>query len=306
MIIVDQLWPHYLKSQDYSKMAEFGITISKTGSEVRNNPENFVISWGDSVHQTRCAMIETGFFWDGIHIDSMGLYENASFNFPMARGIIESYDAKVSFSEMQKRGLTMSKFRQSHEKVEWDGIVIAAQHPGDRSIWKAGSTGDYHKFLDEACSYYKGKAFIKLHPVVMGNASELEIVRGIANKHGSQCGHVDISIVDKAEFVLVYNSTFVVDAIAAGKHVVQYAPGYFWQSGVTQYTGRLIPSRIQECDKSYKSKFLDFLVWKYCFHKMTNLGKIADIVKVFASSKELFPLPDELSFASFVLGRILI
>jgi hypothetical protein len=38
---------------------------------------------------------------------------------------------------------------------------------------------------------------------------------------------------------------------------------------------------------------------------MTNLGKIADIVKVFASSKELFPLPDELSFASFVLGRIL-
>jgi hypothetical protein len=304
MIIVDQLWPHYLKSQDYNQLANYDITISKTVGDIRNKPENFVISWGDTVHQTRCASIETGFFWDGIHIDSVGLYEKSSFNFPLARNYIASFDAKIPFSQLQSMGLTKTKFGQSQKKIEWDGVVIAAQHPGDRSIWKAGSTGDYHKFLDESCSYYKSKAFIKLHPVIMGNASELEIVQNIAQKHGSQCDHVDFSVMEKAEMVLVYNSTFVVDAIAAGKHVMQYAPGYFWQSGVVQYTGRSITNKVELCDQTYISKFLDFLVWKYCFHKLTPMDKIAHIVKAFASSKELFPLPQELSFASFMLNQI--
>lgn len=304
MIIVDQLWPLYLKSQDYNDLSKFGITISKTGGEVRNKPENFVIGWGDTIHQTRCAAIETGFFWDGIHIDSIGLYEKASFNFPQARAEIEEFSAPVSFLEMQEGGLTRSKFAQSKDCQEWDGVVIVAQHPGDRSIWKAGSTGHYHQFLDEACSYYGKRAFIKLHPVVMGNKDELEIVRSIASKHGSECGHVSLSILDRAESVLVYNSTFVVDALAAGKNVVQYAPGYFWQSGVVQYSGRRIKEFNTNRSDDFRNKFLDFLIWKYCFHKLTPMAKIADIVKAFAASRELFPLPQELSFASFMLKQI--
>ena len=304
MTIVDHLWPHYLKSQDYTRLSDFGISISKTTSGIRNNPDNFIVSWGDTIHQSRCAVIETGFFWDAIHIDSVGLYEKASFNFPLARKHVESFDVETSFHQLQSKGLTRTKFGQSCESIEWDGVVIAAQHPGDRSIWKAGSTGDYHRFLDEACAYYKSKAFIKLHPVIMGNTSELDIVRSIAQKHGSQCGHVGFSVMDKADMVLVYNSTFAVDAIAAGKHVVQYAPGYFWQSGVVQYTGRSITNKVELCDQTYISKFLDFLVWKYCFHKLTPMDKIAHIVKAFASSKELFPLPQELSFASFMLNQI--
>lgn len=301
MIVVDQLWPHYLKSQDYTRLAEFGITVSKTGHEVRNNPHTFIVGWGDTIHQSRSAAIETGFFWDGIHIDSIGLYEKAAFNFPQARAEVSDFDAPESFRSLQNRGLTRSKFRQSTERVEWDGVVVVAQHPGDRSIWKAGSTGDYHRFLDEACAYYGAKAFVKLHPVVMGNKEELEIVRNIAARHGSHCGHVDLSILDKAESVLVYNSTFVVDAIAAEKNVVQYAPGYFWQSGVVQYSERNVRQFRGSSDASFREKFLDFLVWKYCFHKLTPMEGLADIVKAFASSKSLFPLPVELSYAAHML-----
>lgn len=303
MIIVDKLWPHFLKSQDYNQLSEYGIHISSITQEIKNNPENFIISWGDNVHQSKCAVMESGFFWDAIHIDSIGLYEKASFNFPFSKKIIESFQAKQSFRDLQSKGLTKSKFNQPKNCEDWNGVVIIAQHPGDRSVWKAGSTGDYHNFLNDACSYYGNKALIKLHPVIMGNAKELEIVRGIANKYGSKCEHVDISVINNAEFVLVYNSTFVVDALAAKKHVVQYAPGYFWQSGVTQFSSKTIPQTIQTCDSLYIEKFLDFLIWKYCFHKMLPMSSLAEIVKSFARSKELFPLPEDLSYASYMLNK---
>ena len=303
MIIVDYLWPLFLKSQDYNKLSEFDIKISKISEDLKNNPENFIISWGDSVYKSKCAVMESGFFWEGVHIDTIGLYEKAAFNFPLARKKIQSFQAKTSFRELQKMGLTKPKFTQSSENVNWDGVVIISQHPGDRSIWKAGSTGDYHNFLNDACAYYGSRAFIKLHPVIMGNAKELETLKAIAEKHGSQCGNVGMSIIDNAEFVLVYNSTFVVDALAAKKHVVQYAPGYFWQSGVTQYSSRIVPNKIEYCDQEYREKFLDFLVWKYCFHKMLPMNKMAEIVKIFSSSKEIFPLPEELSYAAYMLNK---
>lgn len=303
MNIVDRLWPLYLKSQDYNKLCDYGITISAITQDIKNNSQNFIISWGDSAYQSRCATVESGFFWDAIHIDSIGLYEKSSFNFPISREKIESFCAKSSFRSLQDRGLIKPKFNQSNEKVDWDGVVIIAQHPGDRSIWKAGSTGDYHQFLDDACAYYGNKAFIKLHPVIMGNLKELETVRNIAKKYGSQCGHVGMSVIDNAEFILVYNSTFVVDALAAKKHVVQYAPGYFWQSGVTQFSSKQIPNKIELCDHKYCEKFLDFLVWKYCFHKMLPMENIAEIIKAFSISKEMFPLPEDLSYASYILNK---
>lgn len=261
----------------------------------------YVVSWGDPAHQCRGATMETGFFWDAIHLDTVGLYERASFNFASGGKIIEQYEAPVSFEEIRKRGLLQSKFRQSAQNVEWDGIVVIAQHPGDRSVWKAGSTGHYHQFLDSICKHYGSKAFIKLHPVVMGNAVELETVRGIAQKYGSECGHVGLSILDKAEAVFVYNSTFAVDAIVAKKPVVQYAPGYFWQSRIVQYTSRQIPKRIKQPNLEFNGRFLDFLIWKYCFHKMLPMNEMAELVKAFAASDDIFPLPEHLSYANFLL-----
>jgi len=303
MIVVDQLWPHYLKSQDYGKLSEHGITISKTGSEVRNNPDNYVVGWGERIHQTRSSAIETGFFWDAIHIDAVGLYESASFNFPEARNEIEKFSAQATYRHLEAMGLMKSKFRQPPTEAEWDGVVIIAQHPGDRSIWKAGSTGDYHLFVEEACRYYGNRAFVKLHPVVMGNKEEIALIESIAKKHGSSVGNVALSVLDKAESVLVYNSTFVVDALVARKNIVQYAPGYFWQSGVVQYSGRKIKPFHGTANELFNEKFLDFLIWKYCFHKLTPMHDIARIVKGFASSRDMFPLPTELSYASHILGR---
>lgn len=303
MIILDRLWPHYLKSQDYNQLANYGIAISNITQDIKNNSENFIISWGHSAYQSRCALVESGFFLEAIHIDSIGLYEKASFNFPLSKEKIEKFQAKESFRDLCSKGLIKPKFNQSHEKVNWDGVVIIAQHPGDRSIWKAGSTGDYHKFLNDACSYYGNKAFIKLHPVIMGNPKELEIIENIAKKNGSQYGHVGMSVIENAEFVLVYNSTFVVDALMAKKHVVQYAPGYFWQSGTVQFSSREIPNKIEFQDEKYREKFLDFLVWKYCFHKMLPINNIAEIIKAFSLSKEIFPLPEHLSYASYLLNQ---
>jgi len=256
---------------------------------------------GEAAIKIRCATLETGFFWDALHLDTIGLYEKASFNFPLGREKVEEYEAPRSFQDIQNLGLLKSKFRQSIEQVAWDGVVVISQHPGDRSVLRAGSTGDYHAFLEHVCSYYKSKAFIKIHPVVMGNASELQIVRDIAQKHGSEVGHVGLDILKTAESVFVYNSTFVVDAILAEKQVYQYAPGYFWQSGVVQYTSRKMPSEARETPHAYTQKFLDFLIWKYCFNKMSPMADLAQIIKVFADSKELFPLPPELSYAASLL-----
>lgn len=304
MIFIDELLPIFLKDQDYNKLSEYGLTISKIIPSIKNNPDNFILSWGEPTNQSRNAIIETGFFEDAIHIDSVGLYENASFNFAFAQKKIESFDAKISFREIQSKGLTKPKFFQPQTQIDWDGVVIIAQHPGDRSVWRAGSTGDYHRFLDETCAYYGSKAFIKLHPVIIGNHKELEIIYGIAQKYGSQCGNVNSSVINNAEFVLVYNSTFVVDALVAKKHVVQYAPGYFWQSRVAQYSSRQIPNKIENCEDSYREKFLDFLIWKYCFHKFLHMSDIAKIINKFASSKEVFPLPEDLSYASYMMNKL--
>ena len=299
MIFIDPLWPHYLKSQDYSELSSQGVCVSRIPNE--DNKDNFAISWGEAATKIRCAILETGFFWDALHLDTVGLYERAAFNFPLGREKVEEYEAPRSFRDLQNLGLMKSKFRQSIEQVSWEGVVVIGQHPGDRSVFKAGSTGDYHSFLDHVCSYYKSKAFIKIHPVVMGNASELQIVRGIAQKHGSEVGHVGLDILKTAESVFVYTSTFAIDAISAGKHVYQYAPGYFWQSGAVQYTSRRMPSNFREVSPQYTQKFLDFLIWKYCFNKMSPMADLAQIIKVFASSKELFPLPPELSYAASLL-----
>lgn len=301
MIVLDRLFSTYLKKQNYNDLSNHGITISDINPDIKNKVENFAISWGDPAYQIRGATVETGFFWEAIHIDKIGLYERASFNFPLAKRLIEDFNAKISFRQLQANNLLKPKFNQPSTLLNWDGVVIIGQHPGDRSIFKAGSTGDYHKFLDEACSYYGKKAFIKIHPVTMGMANELEIVRNIAKKYGSECGYVNTSVIDNAELVLVYNSTFVVDALIANKHVIQYAPGYFWQSGVAQYSSRKIPTKIENCNQEYCEKFLDFLIWKYCFHERLPINEIAEIIKTFESSKETFPLPEDLSYAGYLL-----
>jgi hypothetical protein len=290
-----------LKSQDYSKLTEHGILVDKITPERRNQPDSYVVSWGDIAHQTKGCAIETGFFWDAVHMDSIGLYEKASFNFPDARDIIYKFEAPTSYRELLNAGKIRTKFRQPETVAAWHGVVVIAQHPGDRSIWKVGSTWNYHQWLESVCRHFGKHAFVKIHPVTLGNKEELQIISEIAQKYGSLIGHVSPQIMEHCEAVLVYNSTFVVDAISAGKHVLQYAPGYFWQSGVVQYTsGHHVPIKL--CCPVLREKMLDFLVWKYCFHKLMPMEKIAEMIRAFATSNDFFPLPTELSYAAHILA----
>lgn len=300
MIILDPLWPQFLKSQEYRQLNQFNLIFKdETGSFI-DNPDNYYISWGENVGKIRHSVLETGFFWDAIHLDSHGLYDKASFNFPEARKIIENFVAPKSWRILNTENKLKSKFGQPKTAPNWDGVVVICQHHTDRSVWKAGSSGDYHRFLDSIGKYYGKRALFKKHPVTLGNKEELARVEEIALKHGCEIAHADISVIDNAENVWVYNSTFVVDALMRGKQVNQFAPGYFWQSGAVEYTSREIYSPQKTVDSEYVDKFLDFLIWKYCFHKMLPIDKLAEIVKAFESSKKFFPLPIELSYGAFI------
>jgi len=288
VITIDSLWPTFLKSQEYARLAEHGISVGPPG-------EGFHVAWGENVRGVRHCAMETGFFWDAIHFDAVGLYESASLNFPAARRWIERFEAPRSWRTLALK----PKFGQPAAKREWPGVVIVLQHPNDRSILRAGSTADYHRFVAEACAHYGSRAFLKKHPVTLGNRAEMALVDGLAAQHGCEIGHVNPSVIDQCEFVLTYNSTFAVDALMRGKHVVQYAPGYFWQTGCVQYSGRHVAPRIEPGEVS-ADQFLDFLAWKYCVHKLMPLERFAELLRILAASKEFFPIPTEFSYGAYL------
>jgi hypothetical protein len=300
MIVLDTLWPLFLKSQDYRLLNQHNLKFKDEIPQFLDNPDNYYVSWGENVTKIRHSVIETGFFLDAIHLDVHGLYEKASFNFPNARKIIENFTAPKPWKDLNAEGKLQSKFGQPKTSPSWDGIVAICQHHTDRSVWKAGSSGDYHQFLESIGKYYGKRVLFKKHPVTLGNKDEIARIEAIASKYGCEIASVDISVIDHAEAVWVYNSTFVVDALMRGKQVNQFAQGYFWQSGVVEYTNREIFSPQKTVDPEYVNKFIDFLIWKYCFHKMLPLDKLAEIVKIFESSKEFFPLPVELSYGTFI------
>lgn len=302
-IIVDKLIPTYLKDRNYEPLVvgrdnfiyKQDVKLSEYGTE-----EIYVINWGENLHAYPHGVIETGFFWDGVHLDKHGLYTFCSFNFSDARKIVENFSPKKSAKEMFQHGMLKSKLGQPREKIEWDGIVLACQRPVDRSIHKGGRTVDYLRFIEKACEYYGKRLFIKIHPV--NTKEEEEWVKSVANKHGCMVGRVDVSVVDKAEFVLVYNSTFVVDCLLRETPVAHYALGYFWNSGAVKYTAQTIP-KICKTDIEYGQKLCDFLVWKYCFHRKDSMDNWASIFKEFSTSSEFFPLPEELSYGAYVTNN---
>jgi hypothetical protein len=105
-----------------------------------------------------------------------------------------------------------------------------------------------------------------------------------------------------ADYAITYNSTILPDFILREIPVLQYAPGYFWKSGAVTYTNGQIQTHHNN-DKNYNYKFCDFLIWKYCFHEMSPLDKIHNILSTFAHSKEMFPLPMNMSYAQYLIDE---
>ncbi len=256
----------------------------------------YYVAWGDPKNKIKCGTMETGFFWDALHIDTLGLYAQSSLNTPYANHYIRNFKAPKPAADIILHGKNPpSKYRQAGGDCVWAGVVLALQNPGDRSIHRGSSTADYYNFVEGACKFYGKNLFLKLHP---WNTGEIEArFTELAKQYGCSIGRVNHTILDKCKFCIVYNSTFIVDCLIRGVKVACYAPGYFYQAPGVFYTSFQYPDDIpQLSDDGYK--FCDFLVWKYCWNQKIQIDRIVNLIKIFSTSKDMFPLPLDLSYGS--------
>lgn len=256
-------------------------------------------------------LYETGFFSHARHLDK-NIFSKSSLNMDGIDKMIYKYYYPADAVELYNRNIIAQKYFQLPRKINWDGFVLIAQRPIDLSILDAGTPKDYFYFLESQCKYFGKKLFIKKHPREIGRKKVHETTGGMAEtyngflnrmcrKYKCQSAHVDTSVIDNAEGIISYNSTFCVDAALRGKHVMQYAPGYFYKSGLVQYTDRKICSVSIDIDEDYKRTFLNFLLWKYCFYNWCGAEWTRNIIFNYAKSDEIFPLPMEYSYGAHIL-----
>jgi len=283
-----------ITEKNFSKYPEFKVDEKK----YENN--SYVLSWGDPVNKVKMGVMETGFFWDAVHIDTIGLYSSCSLNTPQAQQMIENFSPPIEASKIIfNKKFPPTKFQQSKTDFAWDGIVLALQNPEDRSIHRGSSTYDYYKFVEGACKYYKEKLFLKLHPWNKGEVEEK--FRFYAEENNCKIGRVNHTVLDKCKFVLTYNSTFVVDCLIRGVKVAQFAPGYFWQNKPVLYTSYEYPDDVST-DINLGYKLCNFLVWKYLIYQEISVDKWVKLIKHFSESKNLFPITEEFCYAYNVLN----
>lgn len=256
----------------------------------------WILSWGDTLYGVKHGIIETGFFWDGAHIDTHGLYKFSSFTLCDAQEQIDSFVAPKSASDIvRESGLPQSKYRQSSPITTWDGVVLAVQNPTDRSIKTGASPEDYYRFLEGACKHYGKHLFLKMHP---WNNNEIYVrIATIAKEHGCQFGKTDHTIIEKCKFVLVWNSSFAVDCFVRRVPVAQYAPGYFFQTKAVTYTNGEFPDDVNDTTDA-GSALADFIIWRYCFNHAMPVGRWIEMLELFANSNKLFPMTDDFCYAT--------
>ena len=293
-----QMWKDHIKQfRVHSRLVE-GID-KKVESDV------YRIFWG-GLHEPNgpASVLETGFFWQAAHLDTVGLYQHSSLCTPSALKAIEKYKAQISACDIVSNGKQSSKYPQGEDPewrgkdIEWEGIVLALQNPIDRSVRSVASPEDYYRFVEDACKFYGKNLFIKLHPWNSGEKGDK--LRAIANKHGVRAAKINHRIIEKCKFVLVFNSTFAVDCMLRNVPVAQYAPGYFYQNPAVQYTQYTFPLDV-ETDIAFGQKTCDFLIWKYCYNHSMPTEKWVQMFDVFARDRSMFPMQEEFSYASNTL-----
>ena len=290
-IFTMQMWKDQIKHfRDHPQIVE--------GINKKIETDVYRIFWGSLNEPTaHASVLETGFFWKASHLDTVGLYQHSSLCTPQALKEIENFDADVSASEIVKKAPQTSKYKQgedNHGVVEWDGVVLALQNPGDRSIRSVASPAQYYEFVENACKHYGSDLFIKLHPWNSGEVGER--LRAIAYKYGINAAKINHRIIEHCKFVLVFNSTFSVDCMLRNIPVAQYAPGYFYQNPAIKYTCYTFPNDIKT-NLSFGQKTCDFLMWKYCFDHLMPAEKWIKMFNHFAKDRSMFPMPRELSYA---------
>ena len=259
---------------------------------------HWTLCWGAATNFTRYAVMETGFFWNAAHLDTIGLYHLSSLNTVAGQKAIQSFHAdRHAIDIIKNSDLPTSKYSQTQNDVHWTGIVLAAQNPHDRSIISYGTATDYWRFVEGACKYYGKHLFIKLHP---WNAGKIEKrFQEIAKSYGCVAAKSNHSCISHCRFVLVYNSTFAVDCMVRGVPVAQFAPGYFWQTGAVTYTNYTYPDSVNDTiDRGLR--LADFLIYRYCFNHMMPTSRWVDFLHLLSQSKSIFPITPEFAYANNV------
>jgi len=258
----------------------------------------YMLCWGMPVYGAKHGLIETGFFWDAIHIDTLGLYKSSSLNTVLGWREVEMFSAPKSAADIVLNGtLNPSKYPQGREEFEWDGVVLASQNPRDRSVYSTGSTEDYYQFVKGACEHYGDRLFIKLHPHSSGQGVT-ERITGYALANGCKIAKTNHSVIKNCDFVLVWNSTFAVDCFIRDVPVAQFAPGYWHATPAVTYTAGTYPDRVSCETVEAGQRLADFLMWRYCFHMHMPIDMWVRLVEHYAQSDDMFPLPEEFAYAN--------
>lgn len=285
-----------VKNVSYESLATYkNITVAD-----RTSPhyDSYMLSWGLPVYGSKNHLIETGFFWDAIHIDTLGLYKSSSLNTVLGWKAVEAFTAPRSAADIVLNGtLNPSKYPQGREEFEWDGVVLAAQNPHDRSIYSTGSTRDYYRFIKGACEHYRDRLFIKLHPHSSGEGVT-ETITYHAKTNGCRVSKTNHSVIKNCAFVLTWNSTFAVDCFLREVPVAQFAPGYWHATPAVVYTAGTYPDKVPRTGLQAGRQLADFLIWRYCFHMHMPIDMWVRLIEHYADSEELFPLPEEFAYAN--------
>jgi hypothetical protein len=276
---------------------DFLATYNGTFEVTDEPPEDkgWSFSWGVPHRQRARSVMELGFFWSSVHIDS-DIYKHAAFNDARAPAIVRSYRApKHAVAVLAEADKPQTKYNQHKEDVRWEGVVLALQQSKDLSIRRCGSTEAYMAFVEGACKHYGKHLLLKLHP--FSNEEAFSGYEAIAKKYGGRIARTNHTCIEHCRLVLVYNSTFCVDCFVRGVPVAQFAPGYFYKSGAVTYTDGTYPDDVEDTVEA-GSRLADFLVWRYCFVQDMPKEKWVEVLHAYAGSKGLFPLPEELSWAA--------
>lgn len=233
--------------------------------------------------------MESGFFWDGAHIDTRGLYSASVLNTDEAQALIEKYEIRT----LPKNVSLKSKYAQTSKRFDWQGVVLACQNPGDRSINYRANSEAYWAFITDACRHYGKDLFLKLHP--WNNGEVKSRFESIAGEYGCTAAKCDHAVIDHCRFVLAYNSTFLVDCMVRGVKSAAFVPGYF--SRYTVNTEGTFPNDIAD-KRDLGHRFVNFLAYRYCFNFTMKAEKLVRMFEHFSEHRdEMFPMTDEFCYA---------
>lgn len=292
-----------LESADEYK--EYGFDLWRERS---SSAYDYCIFWGNYQYVpnafSRYGVMETGFFNRAAFIDTVGDYQALSLNSRDGYRAVESFELGSKLSARDVLALLPEDQRSKYNPLaseedvpsSWTGPVLALQAPKDRSILRTSTTEDYYRFVENACKYYGKSLFVKMHPWNSGQI--YDELKEIAEKYECSYGKTPISIIDNAEFVLGYNSTFAVDCMLRRVPYAQYALGTFYNAYGITYTNRQLPTKVA-APEDY-DKLPDFLIHRYCFHTQMSKLKFSEMVRHYSQSDRMFPMTDSYSYANHV------